>query len=239
MEFKNISLQGYIDMLKSGEHFTLGKFGDGELFCLFKALGWMDKNKHGTVNADNHQYFQDMGMAIHETFINEKGYHKLCHPDWFTGHGNGRDTHILFKRYINEFKITPPNMISAVNSIYADAEFGRLGPLKEQLEKMNYVIVSEGRKRKLPIKHIDFVETPLINAWLEKDRIKDEMLEMVEKYDDVIFGISAGMGSLPIQDELYPIIGDKCTMISFGSIWDPFINVNSRGYHKRYKNRNL
>lgn len=239
MEFKSFTTDYCIELLKTGEPFTMGKFGDGELFALFKALGWMDKGKHGTANVDGHVYFDTLGMAIHDTFVNEKGYYKMCHPFWFTGEGNGRDTHILFKRYIGEYKIDPPNIVSAINSMYDDAEHGRLGPLKEQLEKMNYIIVSEGRKRNLPIKYVDFVETPLINAWLGKDKIKEEMIEMTEKYDNVVFGISAGMGSLPIQDELYPIIGDKCTMISFGSIWDPFINVHSRGYHKRYKNRSL
>ena len=239
MEFKPFTTEYCIELLKADEHFTMGKFGDGELFCLFKALGWMPPSKHGTSNVDGHQYFKDMGMAIHDTFVNEKGYMKMCHPHWFTGEGNGRDTHILFKQYIDRFDIKPENMVSPINSFYDDAEHDRLKPLKEQLEKMNYVIVSEGRKRNLPIKYTDFVEVPLKDAWLEKDRIKEEMIAMTEKYDDVVFGISTGMGSLPLQDELYPIIGDKCTMISFGSIWDPYINVNSRGYHKRYKNRNL
>ena len=239
MEFKEYSLDDYINILKSGEPFTLGKFGDGELFALFKSLGWLKPNEHGNHNADRHQYFTDMGLAIHDTFINEKGYAKLCHPDWFTGDGNGKQTAQLFKRYIEEFKVNPPNMHSAVNSFYDDAESGNLGKLKEQLEKMNFVIVSEGRKRRLPIKHVDFVEVPLINAWLEKDRIIDEMKHVADKYDDVVFGISAGMPSLPIQDQLYPVIGDKCTMISFGSIWDPYINVNSRRYHFRYKTRKL
>jgi hypothetical protein len=239
IEFKQYTLNDYIDLLKKGEHFTLGKFGDGELFCLFKALGWMPKDRHGNANVDNHQYFEDMGMAIHDTFVNEKGYFKLCHPDWFTGKGNGRETSTLFNRYVDEYNISPPQLHDAVNSFYVEAEEGKLGPLKEQLEKMNYIIVSEPRKRKLDIKYTDFVEVPLVNAWLEKDRIKDEMIKMTEKYDNVVFGISAGMGSLPIQDQLYPIIGDKSTMISFGSIWDPYINVRTRGYHDRYKSRSL
>tara|TARA_R110000772_G_scaffold17946_1_gene49820 strand:- start:59929 stop:60651 length:723 start_codon:yes stop_codon:yes gene_type:complete len=239
VNFKEFTLKDYIDLLKEGSHFTLGKFGDGELFCLFKALGWMNPKLHGESNADKHLYYKDMGLAIHDTFINEKGYFKLCHSDWFTGKGNGRATSQLFNRYIKEFNVEPPELHDATKSFYVDAEAGTLGPLKEQLEKMNFVMVSEPRKRALSIKYVDFIEVPQINAWLEKDRIKKEMIEMTEKYDNVVFGLSIGMGALPIQDELFPIIGDKCWMISFGSIFDPFINVNTRGYHSRYKNRSI
>lgn len=239
VEFKIYTLNDYIELMKKGEYFTLGKFGDGELFCLFKALGWMNQKLHGDANVDKHLYYKDMGMAIHDTFVNEKGYFKLCHSDWFTGKGNGRATSALFNRYVEEYKIAPPQLHDATQSFYVDAEQGTLGPLKEQLEKMNFVMVSEPRKRNLPIKYKDFIEVPLINCWLEKDRIIKEMIEMTEKYDDVVFGLSTGMSALPIQDELFPLIGDKCWMISFGSIWDPFINVKSRGYHSRYKDITL
>ena len=40
-------------------------------------------------------------------------------------------------------------------------------------------------------------------------------------------------------DELYDIIGDKCTMIDFGSIWDPFVGKTTRSYHKEYKTINF
>lgn len=238
MEFKKVTLTDYINLMKENKKFTIGKFGDGELFCLFKSLGWMG-NENGDSNADGHKYFKDLGLAIHKTFIEEKGYGKLCHPDWFTGKGNGSRTSKLFRRYIDEFKINPPNMHDATVSFYNEAENGELGKLKNQLENMNFVIVSESRKRNLPIKYVDFVEVPRVNAWLEKDRIMQEMIDLTKKYEDIVFGVSAGMPSLPIQDELFPIIGDKCSMISFGSIWDPYINVYSRSYHRRYKNKKL
>jgi len=58
---------------------------------------------------------------------------------------------------------------------------------------------------------------------------------MTEKYDNIVFGLSASMATNVIVDELYDVIGDRCTMIDFGSIWDPFVGVMSRSYHREYK----
>ena len=118
---------------------------------------------------------------------------------------------------------------------------GNISPLIEQLEKMNFVIVSEASKRELPMNYTDFIEVPKTNCFLEKDRIKNDMIEMCKKYDNIVFGLSASMATNVIVDELFPIIGDKCWMIDFGSIWEPYVPnpVHGRTYHKRYKSKEL
>ncbi len=135
MEFKNYTLDDYIEKMKRGEFFTMGKFGDGELFCLFKSLKWMG-SEQGNHNTDGHQYFYEMGISIHNTFLNEKGYYKMCNPDWFTGNKKGRSTYNLFQRYVKEFNINPPHLHNMYTSFYIDAETGKLGKLKNQLEKI-------------------------------------------------------------------------------------------------------
>lgn len=239
MEFKEHDLNYFIDLMKKNENFTLTKIGDGELICIFKYLGWLNANQFGSSNTDRHTYFNDMGEALHNTLINEKGYYKYFHPGWLDNTINVRELRILLQKYVKEFNINPPNLCDSRKAFYVDAKAGNLGPLKNELENRNFIMVSEGRKRKLTLKYKDFIEVPAMNCWLEKDRIISEMLEMVEKYENPIFGLSIGMPSLVIQDELYPIIGEKSTMINFGSMWDPFININNRGYHRLYKNRNL
>ena len=99
--------------------------------------------------------------------------------------------------------------------------------------------MSNEKLKKINIKYTDFITIPSVNCFLEKERIKSEMIKMVEKYDNVVFGLSSSMATNVIVDELYDIIGDKCTMIDFGSIWDPFVGVIARSYHKEYKKRKL
>ena len=60
------------------------------------------------------------------------------------------------------------------------------------------------------------------------------MIKMTKKYDDVVFGLSSSMATNVIVDELYDEIGDKCSMIDFGSIWDPFVGHIGRSYLKQY-----
>lgn len=236
IEYKKYTTDYYIDLLNNGTYFTYGKFGDGELIAIFKYLNWVNETQFGNHNCDGHLYYNDMGEALHNTFVNEQGYFKASPNHWIK---NTNQISELFKKYIVEYKINLPELHDTDTSFYKDAVLGNLTKLKTQLEKMNYIIVGDSSKRNLPIKHIDFIEIPRSNAWLQKDHIKNEILEKTNKYDSPVFGISAGMGTLVLQDELYPIIGDKCWLISFGSIFDPFLNMTTRSYHKNYKTRNL
>ena len=124
--------------------------------------------------------------------------------------------------------------------IWEDAALsGQLSPLVKSLESRNFVIVSSDKLKKIDIKYTDFVSVPPVNCFLDKERIKSDMIKMTEKYDDVVFGLSSSMATNVIVDELYDLIGDKCTMIDFGSIWDPFVGHMGRSYHKEYKNLKL
>jgi len=239
MKFKLHNLEYFINLIKDKKHFTLTKIGDGELISIFKSIGWLPQNQFGNCNTDRHYYFDDMGLAIHNTLINEKGYYKYFHPGWLNSTINNKHLCNLLQKYIKDFNISPPNLCDSRHAFYVEAKSGKLKPLKDQLEKQNFIVISEKRKRKIPIKYVDFIETPITNSWTEKESIKEKMIGMVEKYENPIFGLSIGMPSLVIQDELYPLIGDKSTMINFGSIWDPFLNIKSRGYHHIYKNTKL
>ena len=104
---------------------------------------------------------------------------------------------------------------------------------------MDYIIVSEPKKRDLPIKYTDFIEVPLVNCFLEKEFIKKQIIEMCDKYEKPVFGFSASLATNLMIDELYPIVGDKCWMIDFGSIWDPFIGNMIRSHHLKYVSTEL
>ena len=118
-----------------------------------------------------------------------------------------------------------------------------ISPLIEQLEQMDFIIVSEKSKRELPVKYKDFVEVPAVDCYLEKENIKKEIKNLTKKYDRPVFGFSASMATNVIVDELFEEIGDKCWMIDFGSIWEAAWlpkNADKRAYklnknHIQYK----
>jgi hypothetical protein len=216
----------YINLLKRGQYFSFTRWGDGEWSCAFGADG---------ANCDSHRYFSEMSEGLNKAIDDPKGYYlatwpkteKMMFDIWQPI--QKRLSNSLSKEWVNA-------------SIWEEAAMaGELKTLVDQLESMDFIIVSENSKRDLPMQYNNFIEVPATNCFLEKDRIKQEMIEMCSKYEKPVFGLSASMATNVIVDELYPIIGNKCWMIDFGSIWEPFLTnpVHSRSYHSRYQSTQL
>ena len=219
------NIEYYIQLLKDKKPFSFTRWGDGEWGCVFGATG---------ANCDSHIYFPEMKKGLNEAIIHPKGYFLATWP---------KTEPMMFNIWDSI-----QNIIQNPNSQWVDARIweeaamgGELKPLVEQLEQMDFIIVSEPSKKELPLKYTDFIEIPTTNCFLDKDRIKQEMINMCQKYQNPVFGLSASMATNVIVDELYNIIGDKCWMIDFGSIWEPFLQnpIHSRSYHSKYKSKEL
>tara|TARA_Y100000310_G_C20620430_1_gene782984 strand:- start:907 stop:1638 length:732 start_codon:yes stop_codon:yes gene_type:complete len=222
------TLEYYINLLKEGKKFSFTRWGDGEWLCLFGKQGH---------NIDCHTYFPEMSKELNNVFTNYKGYFLATWP---------QDRPMMARTWnpIKEYLSSKGLNFDWVNATVWEerAIKGTISPLINQLEKMNFIIVSEASKRDLPMKYVDFIEVPSTNCYLEKSRIKQEMLQMCAKYSNPVFGLSASMATNVIVDELYPTIGDECWMIDFGSIWEPYLKPSprrSRSYHVRYKTKEL
>lgn len=221
MELKFNRLEFYIEKLKNNEKFSFTRWGDGEWSCLFGHQGH---------NCDLHQYFPEMSKGLQEAVKNYKGYYLATWPRTVPMMRTelGKNAY----EYI-DYHMPGKNWVDA--RIWENAAMdATIGPLVEQLKNMNFVMISESSKKTLPF-ITDFIEVPKKDCFLEKERIKKEMIEMTEKYNDVVFGLSASMATNVIVDELYNQIGNKCWMIDFGSIWDPYVGNMTRSYHRRYK----
>ena len=226
MNIINNTLQHYIDLLKSNQKFSLTRWGDGEWNCFFGAQGQ---------NCDQHIYFPEMGKCLNEAIDTPKGYLLATWPETEPMMRN-----VWGPIQSRLYNTTATKWVDA--TVWEESAMeGEISILVEQLEDMNFIMVSESSKRKLPIKYTDYIDIPQTNCFLDKERIKQEMREMVVKYKNPVFGLSASMATNVIVDELYKEIGDECWMIDFGSIWEPFLQnpIHSRSYHQRYKTREL
>lgn len=225
MELKNYKADYYINKIKNGEHFSLTRWGDGEWFCATGRQG---------ANCDKHQYFPAMRAGLNQALKHDQGYYKAI---WDKNHGQIMENLNIILPHIAR---TNPDIDWVNANIWEQLAINdNMGDLVSALESVNFVIVSNANKRTLSVKHVDYVEVPAVNCFLDKERIKREMIEVSERHGNVVFGMSASMTTNVIVDELYPIIGDKCSMIDFGSIWEPFVGNNNRSYHREYKNTTL
>jgi len=211
----------YLNKLKEGEFFSFSRWGDGEWLCATGSSG---------MNCDRHIYFDELKRGLNNALINDKGYYKAI---WDFEHGQIKRVLNIILTHVNQLDVKTDWVDAGIweNLVLV----GGIEKLKEQLENMNFIMISNNDKRRINLKYVDFIEIPKINCFLEKERIKNDILEMVNKYDKPVFGLSASMATNVIIDELYDEIGNKCWMIDFGSIWDPFVGINSRSYHSEYK----
>ena len=210
----------YINKLKNNEFFSLSRWGDGEFLCASNKKGY---------NCDGHNYYPELRDGLIKALKSDLPYYKATYPE---------DQNMIKNNLFLINKLLKDNNVK-IEWYYArvleDVLLrGDINPLANQLNKMNFIVVSEENKKNLPFL-TDFIEIPKKNCFLKKEDIKQKIIEMFEKYDNPVFGLSASMTTNVIIDELYPIIGDKCWMIDFGSIWDPFVGVYSRSYHQNYK----
>ena len=219
------NLDFYINKLKKNEKFSFTRWGDGEWSCVFGAKGH---------NCDKHQYFESMSEELTEALINDKGYYKATWPMSVPMLTNIKH---LIKEMKEKYNLKD-NWVDA--RVWEESAMaGEIKPLIEQLEKMDLILVSEKSKRELPIDYKEFIEIPSVDCYLEKEKIKEEIKSLAEKYDKPVFGLSASMATNVIVDELFNEMGDKCWMIDFGSIWEPYINKVSRSYHHRYASKEI
>lgn len=220
-------LQFYLDKLKSNEFFSITRWGDGEWNCTFGGNDILHTDGNPGWNCDHHQYFPDMSLDLRAALKLNKPYYK---GRWFPTVRQAQIVIPKVKQLIKEYKLDM-NWVNA--NVFIDAlENGQISKLIEQLEKMNFIIVSEPSKRDAPVKYIDYIEVPAIDCYLEKELIKNEMRKMVKKYKNPVFGLSASMATNVIVDELFDEIGDKCWMLDLGSIWEPLYGRVTRDYHR-------
>jgi hypothetical protein len=232
--FTNLPLEWYAEAITIGRPFAFTHWGDGELTC---AMG--DPGQ----NCDGHKYFPGLSLDLRTALMAEVPDHRS--PSYFygiydlvgsrdgkvgLGFGNERG---FCGRVLRWFERANISRDFVDGQIFHDSNsHGRFGPIFRSLRNKRIMIVGPAHLRKLNeaiIPYISFVEVPSPNCYLQKKRLLEEIKATIADSSPDIVSFSASMLANVLIHEL--VMDDEfpgTTMIDFGSIWDPYVGVNSR-----------
>ena len=203
-----------IEDLRANIPFSYFRAGDGEWNAVFGVQGQ---------NCDNHKYFPEMGKLIGEVILSNPDYimglqplsvkHKWQEIYNFCGHLN--------IDWVNSDVLHDANITEHLKRFF------------EVLKGQPVIMIAPQRLQKLPFSYSRFIEIPLINCWTERDRVVNELLDLLPKVDYAVLLFCASMSTNVMIHDLYKYYGDKVTMIDCGSIFDPHCNYQTRSYHKK------
>ena len=120
------------------------------------------------------------------------------------------------------------NLEWVASDIFHNASInGELPLLIDALKGRNVVLV--GAKHLKGFNGWEFIEVPSVDCWLNYEETLKELEQTITKDDVVLF--CASMMSNVLIDKL----NGKATLIDVGSVFDPYVGVKSRTYHKTLK----
>jgi hypothetical protein len=199
------NLQFWVDKLKQGEKFSMARWGDGELYCMWGRRG---QNSNGC------KYYPELRADLIKAMEPRKGfYHGLqCVLP--------RDEARIMAEY-------PKINWHETECLSIDVAEGRLYPFIEELRKHKLVIIGNDSIKMVTadlLHWYEFISVPSSNAYDLKQSIMENILS--HDTEGIVFLFSCGMAANAIISELHGKA--KGTMIDVGHIWDPFTGLMSR-----------
>lgn len=205
---KELTYDIILEKIISKDNFSYARYGDGELNALLGKSGQ---------NCDKHEYFPDMGKKL-KLILESK-------PEYYLGLQRlGKEQNMDNPEFERLFQMNnwEDNEIFTYASIR-----GELKSLKRALYERKVIQVGNTHLKSLFLADV-FIEIPMTNCWLQKDKV----LSLIRKHlkeDDVVM-YSASMMTKWLIDELYKEWGTKITQIDTGSVWDLYAGRITRSY---------
>lgn len=216
-----LSVSVMIDHMANGVPFSFSRFGDGEWYSILR-------DRSLDHNCDGHPYCVDM----------EDDFEKLMQDDYHYYHGLLSVSLRVFggrlKEYVDAKNVKFPWYNG--DALLDESVSGDLLPFVEQWRKKKTIYVGPDHLTDF-LPHLGTkmtVTIPQVNAYVLKDVLERKLYSLVFKGGYDAIGFSAGFVTKLIINDLFPLIGDRVTMIDFGSQFDGYVNRRSRSYHRHH-----
>lgn len=205
-------------MLSDGTAFSFSRFGDGELSAVFGVEGQ---------NSDGHQYFPDLGLRLKGVLDRQ--------PDYLMGL---QTLAVMVHGALPIRALAPGTEWVLADSLHNASMEGELGRFFEGLEGREALLVGAPHHHQLADERSwKFVEVAYGDCWPQYESLRNS-LEPHAAADDIVFLFCASMTANVLIDDLYAL-NPRNTYIDVGSVFDPYVGVTSRTYHKELSSNPL
>lgn len=223
----------FLNKIINNNHFKYSRFNDGEINAI-------SGNIPNGSNCDGHRYFPEMGRELKAILVNYKfseNYIIESYDYWYYSLSNVRGVIDEIKNINKNLKLLNYDFIRIMH----ERDTSKFIELLEMLKHKNLVLVGPKYLKNLNrFFKFDFIEVPLKNCYLDKDRIIHEMKIIDDQKENMFFLLSA---SMPSKIFIHQMSDNKNTFIDWGSVWDTFfiskefsfIRKRSSSKHNKYK----
>lgn len=222
-------LKFYTDQIENGSPFSFIRYGDGEWSAI---LGDRSRTSSGSHTLRLPVLRRDLSDSLTKPRRADNCYYSLRETSINERAGRrGKQASHWLKQ--NTRKIRWHNC----TILYQSSRKGQLYPFIRSLRNSPLPVVVVGPKRLRALspsvfEFAHFVEIPNRDAYVMKTPIIKRVLEVETP---ALFLFVAGPAAKALIYKLFKPLGETCTMIDCGSLWDIYVGKKTRQYHRRMK----
>jgi hypothetical protein len=217
---KQKTLSEYLLDIEQKKHFSFTRYWDGEMACMVGREG---------MNCDSAPYSSALREHLKKTISNNYSYYHSIY--WPYNHEGTKNLQVTFDNYLQaESKI---EWFDAMiwQRCFEAGNFHQYVVNALQDKNILFVAGEHIKPIQQKIKVRDFIPVHDRLAFDNLESTEDEIVGKYENGDVIIF--CAGMASNCMIDDLFPIIGQRVTMLDMGSVWDAYLGYQKRQWIRR------
>lgn len=215
----------------NGRNVYLTNYSDGEVVA-------MTNTGDSCPNIDGHEYFPELCAELLYTFQVPR-----VHKNYIYTLNLWHCSEEAKKEMLSHLFNTPSFAIYNATSLHCANCNGTIGRLIAQIRKDGVVIVGPKHLEGLPEQTVSFkdhIVVPDKNCYLDKKRIIEQTIESIKSKSPRFVTVSCSLMANLVLYELWRVFDDSICVLNFGSNWDPYVGVNSRGaYTSAERQQNL
>lgn len=220
-----------IEHITSASPIAASRWGDGEWRAVLQAAnGKMPRGQSRFQNCDKHRFFPAMNSRLFRILQSDPPY--LLGFQKFSWGLYSKQIEKFSNRYL-------PSRRWFQASIFSRAALrGEFGKFLAAIRDRPNLFVGPNYLRGLDryVRIDKFVEVPRQNCFLELQRIVDEAAEAASQLPPgSLVSISASMPANIIVDRLFHRLDNRYIVLDMGSVYDPFVGVQTRTQHTKWQ----